>query len=82
MTVNELYEWIKTAVFWASLVLVGMMWLEGLLEIWIGPKDDRRFWRIYGKLEKSVEYVAASREAWGKRFLEKSRTAREESPKE
>lgn len=61
---GHIWSLLTTVVTVASLLLVGLHWLRGALEIWIAPQSP--FWNFYDKTIKTIEYISFSRKALGK----------------
>ena len=62
MQLSGFLGWLLFAVAVASLVLIGMTWLEGALVIWCPRCDGSKFWMVYDKLLLPLRYISASEE--------------------
>lgn len=77
MQLSGFIGWLLFAVAVASLVLIGLTWLEGVLVIWIPRRDGSRFWAIYEKLLTTFRYISASEDKLSRaRFILPSATER------
>jgi hypothetical protein len=63
---HDAKDWFTSLVSGSVMILLLMDRLIGpVLEIWI-PADSR-FWKLYSRVEKTIEVLAMSRRAWGRR---------------
>jgi hypothetical protein len=62
MDLGTLIHYLLIAIAGASIVLVGLSWLEGALTIWLPRSPDSRFWKLFDKVLSTLRYVSASEE--------------------
>lgn len=62
MQLANFIHYLLVAIACASLALIALTWLEGVIRIWL-PRDARpRFWAFYDKLLLTLRYISASEE--------------------
>jgi len=57
---DNLLAWLSLFVAGASVARAALVWLENPIAVWIEKTEDNRFWRIYGKVERTLAFLSVS----------------------